>query len=245
MSISDEEYLAVHAARELIDGEVCFVGIGVPSHAAVLGKLTHAPDLTLVYESGAIGALPNVPPLSTGSPSVADGSMMIADCVRVFGELQAGHMDVGLLSGAQVDQQGNLNSTVIGDYAQPESRLVGSGGAHDVAVLARRVVVVMPHDPRRFVEHVDFVTSPGLPGPGRTPHGKGPSCVVTSHARFAFEEGTLTLEAVRWDVDPDKLVAELGIPVPSAPRVRILPRPEKEVIEVLRRRVLGERVDRV
>ena len=169
--------LALAAAMELQDGEVCFVGIGNPSDAALLAKHSHAPDMTLIYESGVIGSDPKEPPLSTGSPSVADGAMMISDGLGVFAELQAGRIDVGLLSAAQVDPFGNLNSTVIGDYANPKIRMVGSGGAHDIACLAKRLVILMPHDPRRFVEKVDFITSPGVsqarPKPAPGPIGPG------------------------------------------------------------------------
>ena len=107
-SVSEDEYLAFHAANEIADGEVVFVGIGVPSHAAVLAKRTHAPNATLIYESGAIGALPGRPPLSTGSPEVAEGARMLTDSLTVFAELQAGRIDVGLLSGAQVDLTGAM-----------------------------------------------------------------------------------------------------------------------------------------
>ena len=107
--------LALAAARELVDGEVCFVGIGNPSDAALLAKHSHAPEMTLIYESGVVDSDPtSKPPLSTGSPSVAQGAKMIADGLAVFSELQAGRIDVGLLSAAQVDPRGNLNSTVMG-----------------------------------------------------------------------------------------------------------------------------------
>ena len=188
--------LALAAALELQDGDVCFVGIGNPSDAALLAKHTHAPDMSLIYESGVIGSDPKDPPLSTGSPSVADGAMMITDGLAVFAELQAGRIDVGLLSAAQVDPVGNLNSTVIGPYHEPKIRMVGSGGAHDIACLANRLVILMPHDPRRFVEKVDFITSPGRDdaraGLNLPP---GPVSLVTERARFSFETGVAMLAA--------------------------------------------------
>lgn len=208
--------LALAAARELVDAEVCFVGIGNPSDAALLAKHSHAPDMTLIYESGVIGSDPtSKPPLSTGSPSVAEGAAMITDGLAVFAELQAGRIDVGLLSAAQVDPLGNLNSTVIGPYDNPKIRMVGSGGAHDIACLANRLVILMPHDPRRFVDEVDFVTSPGLsdarPGLSLPP---GPVSLITERARFSFECGTVALaatmpgyseedavEGLSWDVE--------------------------------------------
>lgn len=198
MNLTPVAQLALAGARELKNDDVCFVGIGVPSDAAVLAKHTHAPNMTLIYESGVIGADPLTPPLSTGSPSVADGALMITDGLTVFGELQAGRIDVGLLSAAQVDQMGNLNSTVIGPYHSPKLRMAGSGGAHDIACLAKRVVILMPHDPRRFVENVDFVTSPGMDVEARRTLklGGGPSTLVTERARFSFKSGVAQLSAV-------------------------------------------------
>jgi glutaconate CoA-transferase subunit B len=123
--------------------------------------------------------------------------MMIGDCLDVFGDLQAGRIDVGLLSAAQVDRFGNLNSTVIGDYRTPKLRLVGSGGAHDIASLAPRTIILMPHQPRRFVAFVDFVTSPGTTDWEGRPHPRrdntGPSELVTGRGRFSFAGGVMTL----------------------------------------------------
>src|SRR5690606_31352831 len=129
------------AAREIRDGQICFVGIGVPSLAAIVAKRLPAPDSVLIYESGAIDALPPVPPLSTGSPSVTANTAMIASCLDVFAMLQRGVFDLGMLSGAQIDRHGNLNSTVLGPYDRPKTRLVGSGGAHDIAVLAKDLML--------------------------------------------------------------------------------------------------------
>jgi glutaconate CoA-transferase subunit B len=160
--VNEQVRLAALAAREIGDGAVCFVGVGVPSLAAMAAKRHHAAAAVLVYESGAIDTDPPTPPLSTGSPAVVADAAMIGSCLDVFAMLQQGRFDLGLLSAAQVDRFGNLNSTVLGPYAAPRVRLVGSGGAHDIATLAREVLILMPHDPRRFVERVDFVTSPGL-----------------------------------------------------------------------------------
>jgi glutaconate CoA-transferase, subunit B len=189
--------LIVATSLSLTDGKTCFVGIGVPSLAAMLAKRTHAPNLVLIYESGAIDSDPAIPPLSTGSPCIPDSSNMLGDCLDVFGDLQAGRIEIGLLSAAQVDRFGNLNSTVIGDYRNPKLRMVGSGGAHDIATLAPKTIILMPHQPRRFVEYVDFVTSPGTtdrsdrlhPRPANT----GPSELITGRGRFDFSGGALTL----------------------------------------------------
>ena len=122
---------------------------------------------------------------------------MITDGLSVFAELQAGRIDVGLLSAAQVDITGNLNSTVIGDYAAPKLRMVGSGGAHDIACLAKRLVILMPHDARRFVKRVDFSTSPGTSDErAALKLGAGPTALITERARFTFETGTAQLAAV-------------------------------------------------
>jgi glutaconate CoA-transferase subunit B len=218
---AEMENLVLAAALELADREVCFVGIGVPSLAAMLAKRTHAPHLVLIYESGAIDANPPIPPLSTGSPSVVADTAMIGDCLDVFGDLQAGRIDVGLLSAAQVDRHGNLNSTVIGDYRHPKLRMVGSGGAHDIASLAKRVVIVMPHDPRRFVNAVDFITSPGfLKGDGeraRCGLRGGPQAVITGRGRFAFENEELHLERSFYPFSLTQAVEGFGWQVPVCP----------------------------
>jgi len=194
---SEDLNLIVATALSLTDGKVCFVGIGVPSLAAMLAKRTHAPGLVQIYESGAIDADPAIPPLSTGSPCIPDSSMMLGDCLDVFGDLQAGRIDIGLLSAAQVDRYGNLNSTVIGDYQTPKLRMVGSGGAHDIATLAPKTIILMPHQPRRFVDFVDFITSPGTTDSAGRPHPRpantGPSELVTGRGRFNFSSGSLTL----------------------------------------------------
>ncbi len=218
---AEMENLVLAAALELAGREVCFVGIGVPSLAAMLAKRTHAPNLVLIYESGAIDANPPIPPLSTGSPSVTADTAMIGDCLDVFGDLQAGRIDVGLLSAAQVDRHGNLNSTVIGDYRHPKLRMVGSGGAHDIASLAKRVVIVMPHDPRRFVNAVDFITSPGfLKGDGeraRCGLRGGPQAVITGRGRFVFENEELHLERSFHPFSLAQAVEGFGWQVPVCP----------------------------
>jgi glutaconate CoA-transferase, subunit B len=219
--------LAVGAAMEIKDGNICFVGVGVPSLAAMVAKRTHAPNCHLVYESGAIDTDPLRPPLSTGSPEVVENVAMVGRCLDVFAMLQAGYFHLGLLSAAQVDRMGNLNSTVLGDYHAPNLRMVGSGGAHDIATLAAEVIVIMPHDPRRFVDKVDFITSPGIgnrdAGNRDKLRGGGPRCVLTSRARFDFSQGELTLEAVFAGHTKHQALDGFGWTVPEAGTVRKLP----------------------
>jgi glutaconate CoA-transferase subunit B len=154
--------MAVVAARELRDGEVVFVGIGLPNLACNLARRTHAPNLVLIYESGAVGAVPDRLPVSIGDPALVTGSLMVcgmADVFQLF--LQNGKIEVGFLGGAQVDRVGNINTTVIGPYERPKVRLPGSGGAAEIAIHARRVLIVSKLSPRAFPERVDFITSPG------------------------------------------------------------------------------------
>src|SRR5213596_787266 len=154
--------MASVAARELADGEVVFVGIGLPNLACNLARATHAPDMTLIYESGAVGAVPERVPPSIGDPALVTGSLMVcsmADVFQLF--LQNGKIQVGFLGGAQVDRYGNINTTVIGPYERPAVRLPGSGGAAEIAIHAKRTLIVSKLNPRAFPERVDFITSPG------------------------------------------------------------------------------------
>jgi glutaconate CoA-transferase subunit B len=154
--------MAAVAARELADGEVVFVGIGLPNLACNLARRTHAPNLVMIYESGAVGATPSRLPVSIGDPALVTGSLMVcgmADVFQLF--LQNGRIEVGFLGGAQVDRYGNINTTVIGPYERPKVRLPGSGGAAEIAIHAQRILIVSKLSPRAFPERVDFVTSPG------------------------------------------------------------------------------------
>jgi glutaconate CoA-transferase subunit B len=159
---SADEMMAVEAARRLPDGAVCFVGIGLPSVACNLARATHAPGCVLVYESGTIGAKPSELPLSIGDGELAETADAVVSVPEMFAYwLQGGRIDVGFLGAAQIDRFGNLNSTVIGDYAAPKVRLPGAGGAPEIATAARRVFVMLRQSPRTFVERLDFRTSAG------------------------------------------------------------------------------------
>jgi glutaconate CoA-transferase, subunit B len=157
-----DEMMAVEAARRLRDGDVCFVGIGLPSLAANLARATHAPGCVLIYESGTIGAKPLELPLSIGDGELAETADAVVGVPEMFAYwLQGGHIDVGFLGAAQIDRWGNLNSTVIGDYDSPKVRLPGGGGAPEIATSVQRVFVTLRHSRRAFVEELDFRTSAG------------------------------------------------------------------------------------
>jgi glutaconate CoA-transferase subunit B len=180
---TSDEMMIVTAARQLHDGQVCFVGIGLPSEAANLARLTHAPGLVLIYESGTIGTRPEILPLSIGDGELAARADIVVSVPEIFGYwLQAGRVDVGFLSAAQIDRFGNLNSTVIGHYDDPKVRLPGAGGAPEIASAAGEVIVMLRHSVRAMVPAVDFVTSVGFGrgGEGRNGHrGAGPTVVIT------------------------------------------------------------------
>jgi glutaconate CoA-transferase, subunit B len=159
---SADEMMTVAAARELRDGEVCFVGIGLPSTAANLARGRHAPAVVLIYESGTIGSKPTRLPLSIGDGDLAETAKSVVSVPEVFNYwLQGGRIDVGFLGAAQIDRHGNLNSTVIGSYEEPKVRLPGAGGAPEIAAHTRRVITIIRQSPRSFVAELDFKTSLG------------------------------------------------------------------------------------
>jgi glutaconate CoA-transferase subunit B len=198
MSWSATEMMIVVSARQLAGERVCFVGVGPPNIACNLAKRTVAPDLQLVYEAGVYGAAPARLPLSIGDPTLVTGSLAVTSMFDLFSfYLQRGLIDVGFLAGAQIDRYGNLNTTVIGEYAHPKVRLPGSGGACEIAINARRIFVMMPQSTRSFVNQLDFRTSPGhLAGAGsRPPHwGAGPTVVVTGLGVYGFDAATGEME---------------------------------------------------
>jgi glutaconate CoA-transferase, subunit B len=159
---SADEMMTVAAARELRDGEVCFVGIGLPSTAANLARGMHAPEVVLIYESGTIGSKPTKLPLSIGDGDLAETADSVVSVPEIFNYwLQGGRIDVGFLGAAQIDRQGNLNSTVIGSYDEPKVRLPGAGGAPEIAAQAKRVITIIRQSPRTFVGELDFKSSLG------------------------------------------------------------------------------------
>ena len=194
---TSDEMMTVSAARVLRDGMTCFVGIGLPSAAANLARVTHAPDLVLIYESGTIGAKPGLLPLSIGDGILAQTADAVVSVPEIFNYwLQPGRIDVGFLGAAQIDKFGNINTTVIGgDYRDPKVRLPGAGGAPEIAASCREVIVVVRQSKRSFVERVDFVTSVGYgTGPGDRERlgltGAGPCQIITDLGVLSPDPGS-------------------------------------------------------
>ncbi len=246
-----EDVMTIVAARALRDRTLCFVGIGLPSAAANLARRLHAPDLVLIYESGTIGARPDVLPLSIGDGELAETADTVVSIPEIFAYwLQAGRSDTGFLSGAQIDRFGNLNSTAIGDWRTPRVRLPGAGGAPEIAAHAREVIVVMRHSARAFVEKLDFVTSVGFLD-GRDARGRaglsgaGPTRVITDLGVLEPDADThelvltalhpgVTLEAVR-----DATGWPLRIADPLATTAPVTEREQTALHELRRRTALA------
>ena len=234
--------MTVAAARLLRDGTVCFVGIGLPSAACNLARLTHAPRITLIYESGTIGARPSVLPLSIGDGELCQTALTTVSVPEIFRYwLQGGRVDVGFLGAAQIDRYANLNSTVVGPYERPKVRLPGSGGAPEMAVHCREIFIVMPQSRRGFVERLDFLTTlgHGEGGTGRRDLGltsKGPTRIITDLC--VMEPDTVTRELTVTSLHPgitaDQVRDATGWPVRFAGQVTTTPPPTSDELRVLR-----------
>ena len=221
-----DEMMTVAAARRLPNGAVCFVGIGLPSAACNLARLTHAPDLVLIYESGTVGTRPTVLPLSIGDGELADTARTVIPLPEIFTHyLQRGRVDVGFLGAAQIDRFGNLNSTVIGEYHRPTVRLPGAGGAPEIARHARDVLVVMKQSTKSFVHELDFRTSAGRPSAVITDLG-----VLEPHA----ETHELTLHAMFEDITTNDVRAACGWPLRVADAITTVAPPSDVELTVLR-----------
>lgn len=237
-----DEMMTVAAARALRDGEVCFVGIGLPSTAANLARRLHAPNLVLIYESGTLDTRPELLPLSIGDGILADTALTVVSVPEVFNYwLQPGRIDVGFLSGAQLDRFGNINTTVIGEYDEPSVRLPGSGGAPEIAASCGEVMIVMRHRLRAFVDTVDFVTSVGYgTGPddrkrlGLT--GGGPARVITDLGVLEPDADSreLTLTALHPGMSVEQVRAETGWPLALSVELAQTPPPTEDELAVLR-----------
>jgi glutaconate CoA-transferase subunit B len=234
------ELMVCAAARTLRDHQVVFVGIGLPNQACNLARRLQAPDLVLIYESGAVGAVPDRLPVSIGDPALVTGSLAVVPMTDIFWNLlQGGHIAVGFLQGAEIDRHGNLNTTVIGDYEHPDVRLPGSGGACEIAILAREVVIIMPQTKRSFRERVGFVTSPGhLDGGDARARlgypGAGPTRVITDLGVYGFVDGEMTLESVHPGVSVDEVRAATGWELRVSSSLASTPVPTAEELAALR-----------
>ncbi len=238
------EVMTVAASKEIKDYQRVFVGVGLPVLAAALAKKTHAPHALLCTEHGLIDFSPaRFPPLSVVDPGMIPGAGMLTTMFECLGvALQGGWIDLGFLGAAQIDKHGNLNSTVIGDYYAPKVRLVGSGGANDIASHAKRFVVIMRgHDRRKFVEKLDYITSPGyLDGDGgREKNGLrtgGPSAVISDLGIFRFDESKeMYLDSHHPGVSIEKVRENTSWNLKISPNVKETSHPTKQEIEILRR----------
>ena len=242
MQYSRSELMTITASRELQDSEKVFVGIGLPNLAANLAKRTSAPNLVMIYEAGVVGANPSRLPLSIGDPCLVSGAKSICSMFEVFSlYLQARRIDVGFLEGAQIDKYGNINSTVIGDYAAPKVRLPGSGGACEIASLAKRILIVTTHEKRKFPEKVDFLTSPGFLGGRRERNrlgleGGGPDTVITDLGtlRFDKETGEMVLNSVHPGVKAEDVKNNTGWDLKVSEDLKITEEPKEEELLILR-----------
>ena len=208
------ELMACCGSREIRDYDLVIVGTGFPAMAANIAKHTHAPHSMMVQESGVYDARTQRPALQVGDPCLNPGAAMNGGLVEVMGMmLQDGYVNVGILSGSQVDKYGNINTTVIGDYLAPKNRLPGSGGASPISALAKRTLIVTLHDTRRLSERVDFITTPGyLDGPGARekiglPPDTGPHVIITNKAVMRFDD--TTKEAYLASYHPGSSVEEI------------------------------------
>jgi glutaconate CoA-transferase subunit B len=241
--ITADELMTVSAARELTDRTVCFVGIGLPSTAANLARLTRAPRTVLVYESGTIGSKPANLPLSIGDGELAETADSVVPVTEIFNYwLQGGRIDVGFLGAAQIDRFANLNSTVIGDYERPKVRLPGGGGAPEIASMAGQVIVIIRQSTRSFVERLDFRSSVGFgDGPEDRERlgmpGEGPMVVITDLGVLRPDPETkeLTMTQVHPGVSADDAREATGWDLQIAEDMTETEPPGTEELEVLRR----------
>lgn len=241
-TFSSAELMIVNSARMLRDSDVVFVGVGQPNLACNLAKRTHAPNLTMIYEAGVIGAEPARLPLSIGDPTLVSGALSICSMYDIFANyLQRGNVDVGFLGGAQIDRFGNINATFIGSngYAHPKVRLPGSGGAELISAWANRCYIMTPHQKRRFPEKVDFMTSAGFLN-GRSERdatgvrGGGPLAIITDLGLMEPDEnGELTLTALHPDRTAEAAIENTGWDLQIAADLKSTDPPSDEELRIL------------
>jgi glutaconate CoA-transferase subunit B len=242
MTYTSDEIMTIAAARMVANGAVVFVGIGLPSAAANLARLTHAPDAVLIYESGTIGTKPTVLPLSIGDGELAETADVVVSVPEMFAYwLQGGRIDLGFLGAAQIDRFANINSTVVGDYRKPKVRLPGAGGAPEIAACCKEVLITLRHSTRAFVDKLDFITSAGHLEGGSSRErlgvsGQGPTMVITDLGILRPDpiSKELTLTSVHPGVAVEDVIAATGWPLKVAPDVKITEPPTDEELAVLR-----------
>ncbi len=241
-SPSASELMIIAASRALHGNRTVFVGVGLPNIACNLARRSHSPDMELVYESGVFGAQPARLPLSIGDPTLVSGATSVVSMADLFMlYLQRGLIDVALLGGAQIDRFGNLNTTVIGDYARPKTRLPGSGGACEIAINARRIFMIMRLSKRAFVNKIDFQTSPGHLDGGDARQrlgmpGFGPDQVITDKALFTFDnpEREMMLVELAPGQTVESVRAAVGWPLRVAGSLREMIPPTAEELAIVR-----------
>jgi len=236
------EMMTIAAARALTNDDVCFVGIGAPSAACNLARLTHAPDITLIYESGTIGTAPSILPLSIGDGELCETALTTVSVPEMFRYwLQGGRITVGFLGAAQLDRFGNINTTVVGDYAHPKVRLPGGGGAPEIASSCGQIFITLKQARRAMVEKIDFITSMGhgSGGDDRARHGlktKGPTLLITDLAVWTPDPETreFTVSTLHPGVTREQVQESCGWPIRYAADVGETPPPTHEELSVLR-----------
>jgi glutaconate CoA-transferase subunit B len=239
---TDSEMMIAVAARVLKGARTVFVGVGLPNIACNLARYTVAPDLELIYESGVYGARPERLPLSIGDPTLVSGAISVVSMADLFGlYLQRGLVEIALLGGAQIDRYGNLNTTVIGDYRAPKTRLPGSGGACEIAINAQRTFMIMRLKRRAFVDKLDFLTSPGhlTGGDSRAQlglPGGGPQLVITDKAilDFANPQREMQLSALHPGVTVKDVQAEVGWSLRLGETIQETAAPTTEELRLIR-----------
>jgi acyl CoA:acetate/3-ketoacid CoA transferase beta subunit len=244
IDVTRQEIMAVAAAREIQDGEVAFIGTGLPMVAAYLAKYTHAPNSVLIFESGVVGAQPKELATGVGDLRLLHGCVKATGLYYALSLLQGGFVDIGFMGAAEVDQYGNINSTAIGDYRRPKVRLPGSGGANDIGSLAGRVVIILPHERRKLVPRVQYLTTPGfLDGPGERERaglrGEGPTRVITDLATLDFDPATrrMRLATLHPGVTVEEVEARTGFSLLRVPALGDTPAPGVEEVRLLRERI--------
>ena len=236
------EMMTIAASRALRNDDVCFVGIGAPSAACNVARLTHAPDITLIYESGTIGTAPDVLPLSIGDGELCETAVTTVAVPEMFRYwLQGGRISIGFLGAAQLDRFGNINTTVIGDYEKPKVRLPGAGGAPEIARSAGRVIVLLRHSPRSFVDELDFITSVGRELDGASNGAPGSAVITDLGILRPSADGELELVALHPGVELDDVRAATGWPLRVREPVEVTePVTERELSELRALRVAAD-----